>query len=187
MPDSKNVAVAVVGMCGSGKSVLANHFINDGWACVYFGGVTMKILEEKGLPKTQHYEKQIRENLRKEHGMEAYAKLLYPQINDLLTHQNVVIDGLYSWDEYKYLKERLGDRLIIVAVITNRKIRYKRLHLRPIRPLSEEEAIMRDHHEIENLDKGGPIAIADYYILNNTTLDDLKSRYVCFTSWLNAR
>ena len=38
MPDSKNVAVAVVGMCGSGKSVLANHFINDGWACVYFGG-----------------------------------------------------------------------------------------------------------------------------------------------------
>ena len=47
MPDSKNVAVAVVGMCGSGKSVLANHFVNDGWACVYFGGVTMKILEEK--------------------------------------------------------------------------------------------------------------------------------------------
>ena len=51
MPDSKNVAVAVVGMCGSGKSVLANHFINDGWACVYFGGVTMKILERKGSRK----------------------------------------------------------------------------------------------------------------------------------------
>ena len=94
----------------------------------------MKILEEKGLRKP-NITKTNSENLRKEHGMEAYAKLLYPQINDLLTHQNVVIDGLYSWDEYKYLKERLGDRLIIVAVITNREIRYKRLHLRPIRPL----------------------------------------------------
>ena len=55
----------------------------------------MKILEEKGLPKP-NITKTNSENLRKEHGMEAYAKLLYPQINDLLTHQNVVIDGLYS-------------------------------------------------------------------------------------------
>ena len=40
-------------------------------------------------------------------------------------------------------KGTFGDRLIIVAVITNREIA-KRLHLRPIRPY-EEEAIMRDH------------------------------------------
>ena len=35
---------------------------------------------------------------------------------------------------------------------------------------------MRDVTEIENLEKGGPIAAADYYALNNGTIEDLKSR-----------
>ena len=36
-----NKAVAVVGMCGSGKSVLTDMFVKSGWSKVYFGGVTV--------------------------------------------------------------------------------------------------------------------------------------------------
>ena len=34
----------------------------------------------------------------------------------------------------------------------------------------------RDRSEIENLEKGGPIAAADYYILNNSSVEDVKAR-----------
>ena len=36
-----NKAVAVVGMCGSGKSVLCKYFTDRGWSSVYFGGVAV--------------------------------------------------------------------------------------------------------------------------------------------------
>ena len=39
-------------------------------------------------------------------------------------------------------------------------------------PLTEEEANGRDISEIENLAKGGPIAFADYYILNNDGIEE---------------
>ena len=38
----------------------------------------------------------------------------------------------------------------------------------------EEEAARRDKAEIENINKGGPIAMADFTIINETSLDDLK-------------
>ena len=50
---------------------------------------------------------------------------------------------------------------------------------RPERPFNAQEAAERDQTEIENLEKGGPIAIADYYIYNNK---DLKSFVVDFAA-----
>jgi len=176
--------VAVVGMCGAGKSVFTNYFIDAGWPSIYFGGVTMEILEQKKLPKIQIHEKEVRESLRAEHGMEAFAKILYPRIDKVAKTQNVILDGLYSWAEYKYLKDKFGSRLIIIAIITDRQKRYQRLTTRPLRPLTLEEAALRDYYEIENLDKGGPIAIADYYVYNNELLEDLELKYHSFCDWL---
>ena len=34
-----------------------------------------------------------------------------------------------------------------------------------------------EEREIENLEKGGPIARADYYLLNNGSMEELKSQY----------
>jgi dephospho-CoA kinase len=44
---------------------------------------------------------------------------------------------------------------------------------REFRPLTEEEALSRDYAELENLDKGAPIAFADYTVINDGTLDEL--------------
>ena len=44
--------------------------------------------------------------------------------------------------------------------------RYKRIGSRSERPLTQEETVTRDWAEIENLEKGGPIAMADYFIVN---------------------
>ena len=159
--------IAIVGMCGSGKSVASDYLESIGYKKVYFGGVTMEKLKENNMDITPENEKYMREKLRSELGMAAYAKILLPRIIEYSNNYDVVLDGLYSWDEYVVLKEKLQDRLTMLAIIASRNLRYERLTTREIRPLTKEEALKRDISEIENLAKGGPIAIADYYILNN--------------------
>ena len=180
-----NKAVAVVGMCGSGKSVLCSYFTDMGWSSVYFGGVAVSQLKKNGIPVTEANERAIREQLRRDLGMGAFAVILKDEIMDKLSKGNVVLDGLYSWSEYVILKELLGDNLVILAVVTNSGIRKERLKSRPIRPLSAEMVDSRDVAEIENSEKGGPIAKADYYILNNGTEQELKQQFHEFMSWFS--
>ncbi|MCL0073139.1 dephospho-CoA kinase, partial [Dehalococcoidia bacterium] len=49
-----------------------------------------------------------------------------------------------------------------------------RLSRRPIRPLTVSESVSRDFAEIENLGKGGPIAMADFTLINESSLERLR-------------
>lgn len=179
-----NKAVAVVGMCGSGKSLLCDYFCNEGWQKVYFGGVTMSQLKKAGLPINEDNERQMREDLRKNLGMGAFAVLLKEEILQKLATSNVVLDGLYSWSEYLILKEALGDNLILLAVVTDCSIRKQRLANRKVRPLTAEEVDARDKAEIEHSEKGGPIVKADHFIVNNGTEAQLKAQFDEFLATL---
>lgn len=168
-----SVLLAFVGMPGSGKSEAVRYLDQKSFVSVRFGDVTEQKLRERNLPITPENEQQIREEIRRELGMDAYAKENEQKIKDLIgSNSLVVIDGLYSWEEYRYLKVRFT-QLLLVHVYSEAEIRYKRLENRPVRPFSIEKAKIRDISEIENLNKGGPIAIADYLVVNNTTVDDL--------------
>ena len=90
--------------------------------------------------------------------------------------KNVVLDGLYSWDEYQIINEELEDQLKVIAIVTDKDLRYSRLETRDVRPLTKEEAKARDLAEIENIRKAPPIAYADYYVLNNGTIEEYKAR-----------
>ncbi len=168
--------VAVVGMPGSGKSEVVNTFREQGFAAVRFGDITDKAVKKQGLKLTEENERPVRERLRKEHGMAAYAKLNVPRIDEALKKSDVVADGLYSWEEYIYLKEKYGNDFKVVAVWASPDTRYRRLGGRKIRPLTPEEAAGRDRAEIENLNKGGPIAMADFTVLNESSLAYLKQQ-----------
>lgn len=168
--------VAIVGMCGSGKSIATDILEQElNYQKVYFGGVTMEKLKESNMEVTPENEKIIREGLRKELGMGAFAKILLPRIKEYSLNGDVVLDGLYSWDEYKILKEEI-DNLKMIAIVADKDVRYQRLTERVVRGLNNEQAKARDIAEIENSAKGGPIAYADYYILNNGTLDEYRNR-----------
>lgn len=171
-----NKVVAIIGMCGSGKSIASDILVNKGYEKVYFGGVTMDKLKEKGLEVNPENEKMMREKLREDLGMGAFAKILLPKIKELAETKKVVLDGLYSWDEYKILNEELGKKLVVISIVCDKKVRYKRLENREIRPLTKKEAVNRDLAEIENIAKAPPIAFADYYIFNNGTLDEYEKR-----------
>jgi len=167
-----NKIIAIVGMCGSGKSIANDFFVKKGFKSIYFGGVTIDKLKEENLEIIEKNEKMMRESLRKEYGMGAYAVVLLPKIEEYSKTNNVILDGLYSWDEYKILNEKFKENLIVLSIIVDKNVRYDRLKIRNIRPLTNKEAESRDISEIENLQKGGPISFADYYVFNNGNLDE---------------
>ena len=166
--------VAIVGMAGSGKSEVARFFEKKGYFTVRFGDITDTEMKKRSLEMNEANERYCRELLRKEYGMAAYAILNRPRIDSALEKADVVADGLYSWEEYLSFKSYYGDRFHLVAVYSSPKTRYTRLTARNHRPLSAEEAAGRDKAEIENLNKGGPIAMANYTIINEQDLDCLR-------------
>jgi len=167
--------VSIVGMAGSGKSEVARVFQENGFNKIRFGDLTDREVKKRGLALNEESERYIRELLRQEQGMAAYAKLNLPAIDSALKSRNVVIDGLYSWEEYTFLKD-YGEDFCVVAVWAPPETRYARLMSRPERPLTLEEAAGRDRTEIENVNKGGPIAMADFTIVNEASLEDLSEQ-----------
>ena len=172
-----NKLVAVIGMCGSGKSIATDYLENQGWTKIYFGGVTYKLMAEAGIARTPDgkSEKEFREKLRQEHGPECYAKFFFLVIREALEKGDVVLDGLYSWYEYKYLIERFPF-LKLVCIVVDKRLRYERIANRKDRPWAKEDTVYRDISEIENLAKGGPIAYSDYFLFNNGSLEDYQNR-----------
>lgn len=162
-------------MCGAGKSEVANQFITKGYYHIRFGQITIDEVKKRGLEINETNERLTREEFRKQHGMAAFAILNIPKIEQALLNSNVIVDGLYSWAEYKILKEKYNS-LIVVAAYASPQTRYARLEQRSDRPITKGQAKSRDYAEIENSDKGGPIAMADYTIINNGTLEELYQK-----------
>ena len=166
--------VSIVGMTGAGKSEVAGVFAENGFTRIRFGDVTDEQIVKRGLELNEENERYIRELLREKYGMSAYARLNLPRIDSALKHSDVVIDGLYSWEEYAFLKTHYGEGFCVVAVWASPATRYARLTSRLNRCLTPEEAASRDKAEIENINKGGPIAMADFTILNESSVENLR-------------
>ena len=172
--------LAAVGMSGSGKSVVVDHLTKKGYPKVYFGGMIYKEMDKRGIPRSENgeTEKKFREEIREKEGKDWVVRQVIAEAKDLIAagQKRIVLDGVYSWTEYKALKKEFPKNLYFVAVVVDKKIRYERVAIRPDRPFDSAAIRERDRSEIENLEKGGPIAAADYYILNNGTMEDITNR-----------
>lgn len=174
MPGVKSpVIIAVVGMAGSGKSLACEFLGKKGYPVLRFGDQTDIGLKEQGLALTESNERRYREKLRRELGMAAYAIKIEPRLKtELHYHPGVVIlDGLYSWEEYIYLKPKFPE-LKLLAIYAPPALRVKRLAVRRVRPLTQVKTQERDIVEIENSHKAGPIALADYLVINDGSVAD---------------
>lgn len=171
--------IAFVGLTGSGKSTAVEYFTNKGFPRVYFGGVIYQAMEEAGVPKGEEHEKNFRVEIREREGNDFVVKRIIKQIHDLADagQHRIVADGVYTWDEYKALKHEFPGQVEVVAIITTKNLRYQRLSQRfNDRPQTEAISAQRDHNEIETMQKGGPIAMADYFVMNDGGPDEFAAR-----------
>lgn len=170
--------LAIVGMSGTGKSVAVDYLTARGVPKVYFGGMIYKEMQKRDIEITPDSEREFREMIRRTEGKDWVVQQAISETKDLIAagQKRIVLDGVYSWTEYKILKHEFPGEITFIAVITSKPLRYERVAKRPERPFDAVKIRERDHSEIENLEKGGPIAAADYYIMNDGTIQDLESQ-----------
>ena len=172
--------LAIVGMSGSGKSVVVDHLTAKGYPKVYFGGMIYKEMEKRGIARTEdgESEKKFREEIREKEGKDWVVRQVIAETKDLISagQKRIILDGVYSWTEYKILKHEFPGSITFIAVVVDKHLRYDRVAKRPGRSFDSAAIRERDLSEIENLEKGGPIVSADYYILNNGSISDMNAR-----------
>jgi len=107
--------------------------------------------------------------------MASHAILSLPKIENLMGSTKIILlESMYSWEEYLIFKEKYQDNFITLAINSCPKTREKRLKNRSIRPLkNKQEFLTRDYAQIENLNQAGPIARADWTIINEDSLEVL--------------
>ena len=137
-------------------------------------------MEKRGIARTPdgESEKKFREEIRETEGKDWVVRQVINESRDLISagQKRIVLDGVYSWTEYCLLKHEFPRALTFVAVVVDKNLRYERVAVRPGRSFDGNAIRERDRSEIENLEKGGPIAAADYYILNNGSIEDCNNR-----------
>lgn len=178
MQSGENLKViALVGMPGSGKGTCTDHLeAQYDLPIIHFGNMVYAEVQRRGLDNVED-EKVVREDMRKQEGPAVMAKHALQQAKDT-SKPIVVFDGLYSWSEYRYLEGELGEHLITVAVAASKDVRRQRVLNRKDahRKYTMEQLVNREIAEIEGLEKGGPIAYADYTIVNEGTTEELVAK-----------
>ena len=168
-------------MPGSGKGTCTDYLHDTySWPVVHFGNAMYDELVRQGYDRVKD-ENWFRKKLRDDHGPAVLAMLVSKKADEYIAGGNktVVLDGLYSWTEYKYLRDRYSDNLMVIAVAAPRQLRYERILKRRDshrKYTSVEQIIEREITEIETIEKGGPIAYADYTLVNDTTPETLTNK-----------
>lgn len=181
--------LAFVGLAGSGKTSAVEYLTAKGYPKVYFGGIIYKAMREIGLEPGSDWEReaQFREDIREREGKDYVVKRAVAEARDLIAagQHRIILDGLYTWTEYKILRREFPGEMTVVSIVTPKHLRKQRMAKRAERPMTAQQVDERDWEEIENLEKGGPIAIADHFIHNEGNLDKLHEQVEALLSEIN--
>jgi dephospho-CoA kinase len=168
--------LALVGLAGAGKTTAIRILESKGVGSRYYAGqVVQDALRSRGLQITPANEKSVRSELRKDGGMDVFAKLALPMIREQSRLGTVLLDAVYCVEERDFYRATFGVDLKIVAVNTMQQIRAERLAFRADRPISIEDLTIRDSLELSSYRIGEVIETADYSIGNNGPLSELET------------
>lgn len=140
--------VGLVGMPGSGKSVVQNIFAKNGFDTFNMGDIVTKIeFAKRGYEKLgEGAEAEIAGALRAELGENAVAIRTHEELANL--KGDICIAGLRSKEEADYFRKKWGDSFVLVAIRADFNTRLERMMVRQTRPYkSEGELKSRDERE----------------------------------------
>lgn len=171
--------LAPVGLAGSGKTSAVDYLATKGYPKIYFGGIMYKAMREAGIqPGDWERERAFRKEIREREGKDFVVTRAIEEIRNLITagQHRIILDGLYTWTEYKILRHEFPGEMTVVAVVAPKHLRKQRMAKRPERPMTAQQVDERDWEEIEDIEKGGPIAVADHFIYNDSSVEKLHQQ-----------
>ncbi len=163
--------LVTTGMPGAGKEELLKICQARGAKVVRMGDVVRAKTKEFGLDSSDASVGTLANEERKRFGMDVWAKRTIPLVGGDL----VVIDGTRGPDEIRAFKHAFGEALMVVAIHSSQKTRFDRLkgRGRPDSPSTTEEFEARERRELA-WGLGEVIALADYMVVNEGTIPDLR-------------
>ncbi|MEM0141134.1 MAG: AAA family ATPase [Thermoplasmatales archaeon] len=172
----KAKAILVIGMPGSGKDEFANVAREIGVEVINMGDIVREYTESQGLEISKSGEVASRE--REKSGMDVWAKRTITRIRSNF----VVIEGIRNTEEIERFRKDMEVGLV-VGIASGRENRYRRLLIRGRGddPHNMEQFNSREAREL-NWGIGNVLATADYYICNDSSLEQFRSKVREFIS-----
>jgi dephospho-CoA kinase len=169
------VVVGIAGMPGAGKGVFRRTVQRMGYPVVTMGNVVREEVKQRNLEPTPQNMGNVMLDLRELDGPAAIAKRCIPKLQNT-TGRIVVIDGIRSLVEVEEFKKHCP-HFILVALHASPRTRYKRLFRRKRSddPPDWKTFMQRDMREL-GIGMGSVISVADYMIVNEGSIFQLKQR-----------
>lgn len=176
--------ILITGMAGSGKTTLARYAEESGYRMMTMGDVIRDLAMRMGLEPTKRNLGLIAEGLRREDGDAAVARRCIERLS-MEKPACIAVDGIRSLVEVEAFREAFSDA-VLVAVHASPRTRFNRLRERgrDDDPRDWETFSDRDRREF-GLGMGSTIAMADYMIVNEGSLQDLRRAFERLMERLN--
>lgn len=162
-------------MPGSGKGIFQRILQRLGYPVVIMGDEIREEAKRKNVNPTPENLGKIMIHLRQLEGSAVIAKRCIPKLKKK-TEKIIGIDGIRSLSEIKEFKKHFS-QFITIAIHASPQTRYERLSKRKRSddPKNWKTFVQRDQREL-NVGMGDVIATADYMIVNEGSLLQLKRK-----------
>lgn len=161
-------------MPGSGKSLVAGIAASLGYRIFAMGDVVRELAQERGIEPTPEKLGELMLKIRAEKGPVIVAVKTVEKIRRE-TSLRVCVEGLRSMHEVDLFRSEFTD-FSVIAVHSSPRTRFARLTARARRDDTKSQTVFaeRDRREI-SVGLGGVLALADFAIINEGSLEELKS------------
>jgi len=166
--------VVVVGMPASGKN-FARHYAEENHIPHLTTGDIVRIeCASRGLDLTAKNMAKVSDELRGHDPCELTRWLLERVDKEHSLQPMVVLEGMRSWEEVELIRSKFSTTL--VAFVTGREIRRERY---VARARGDDDPRLFEERENRELEYGTavPIAMADFYVLNDGTIEETIERF----------
>lgn len=172
--------LGITGTDGAGKGVVVDYLVREkGFTHYSSRALISEEIEKRGLTPDRDTLRAVANDLRREYGNEFIVRRSYENA-ERDGVKNAVIESLRALAEVEYLKSKGG---MLIAVDANQHLRYERIQARKspsdqvsFEKFCEQEALEMNDPDPNGMQKAAVIASADYTILNNNTLTEVKKQ-----------
>ena len=173
--NANKLVIGLTGMPGSGKSLVVKAAQDLGYDVVTMGDVIREETAKKGLELNPANVGKVMLELRTANGNNVIAEKCVPKIEQK-QNRKVLIDGIRSLVEADTFKNHFA-KFVLVAVHAPPQLRFNRLSTRGRSDDPKTYAVFheRDMREL-SVGLGNAIAYGEYLIINDNSIDTLKSR-----------
>ena len=182
--------IGLTGRIAGGKGVASDFFKENGFEYLSLSNEVREEANKRGLPLERKSLQDLGNLMRKEEGSSVLAKRVINKINN---KKNYVIDGIRNSGEVEELRKVFKNKFILISIDADLKIRWRNAQNRAKEsdPKTFEEFLKADKRDFEeNSDNGQQVkkcmSMADYYLLNNGTIQELIAQLELVYKQLNS-